>query len=403
MASVKKKKPARKASKRNGKDKKYVTGSKLNRKNSFIKWLRILFILVIVVLSGAIAIRLGYFRQAKKAIVETAGWEENNDLNDVIAATCADIGITEENFQLYNKEDHIYITIGVNQQEMDLLLVNSIITGKVEASGGKLINAKESASGSYQLIEYHAGEKSKPYLIRLYYGKYEEQGKEIYMIIDDLGSYKGELLDEFCRIDENITFAIIPNEPYYNECMLKANASGHDIMLHLPMEPMDIKNNNPGEKAILVDYSPARIKEYTRWALERVPLAIGANNHMGSLATSMESVMIPVMEVMQESGMFFIDSFTTANSIVSRVASQEMVMSSRRDIFLDNVKLDAKAMEEKLKKLNKIAERKDQIIVISHCHSKEKLEFAKEFIEKAQAEGYRFLRISRLFSSAARV
>jgi len=381
---------------------KYEKGGQPKRKNSFVKILRILLGVIILVLAVIAIMRFTNITDIRKVIVDATEKSEF-DLNDVIAQTCNSIGVSESNYSLRNYADHVLIKVGINHNEMDLLLANSIISGKVIESGGEVVNAKESANGGYQMLEFRSATNAKPYLVRLYYGDYELKGKEIFMIIDDFGSYKHILLDDFCGIDPEISFAIIPNEPYYNEVMLKADASEHDILIHIPMEPIDIKNNDPGEKAILVEYSAARIKEYTREYIEKIPLAVGANNHMGSLATSMEKVMSPVLQVIKENGLFFIDSFTTANSIVSKVAAKEMVMSSRRDLFLDDSNLEPETLAAKLKKLDEIAARKDQIIVISHCHSREKLIFASEFIKKAKAAGYRFVRISKLFSSASEV
>ncbi|MCF7918535.1 MAG: divergent polysaccharide deacetylase family protein [Candidatus Cloacimonetes bacterium] len=367
-----------------------------------MKTLRVLLFIVLLSLVLVVIMRYPDLAGIRKVIVKPPDSDET-DLNDIIAATCSSIGVTESNYSVQNKSDHILIKVGINHNEMDLLLANSIITGKVMAGGGQLANASESANGSYQLLEFKSPKNPKPYLVRLYYGNYERQGKEIYLIIDDFGSYKTPLLDDFCNLDAEVSFAIIPNEHYYQEVMLKADSTHHDILIHIPMEPIDIKNNDPGEKAILVEYSPARIKEYTREYIEKIPLAVGANNHMGSLATSMEKVMTPVLQVLKENGLFFIDSFTTANSIVAKVAAREMVMSSRRDLFLDDYDLKPSTLEKKLVNLDEIAARKDQIIVIGHCHSKEKYDFVNEFIRRAKKAGYRFNRISKLFSSGSEV
>jgi len=370
-------------------------GKKLTRKDNFIRFLRVL---VVIVLLGFIGLLVHYFYgfpEIKRVFV-TSDNEDIPDLNDVIAEVANSIGVDENNYSLTTELDHIYIKLGINSDEFDLALVNSILTGKLEAADGILIKAKESDSGNYQLLEFHHPNTDMVYLIRLYYGKYSKSAPEVFLIIDDFGSYKNLLLDDFCKLDKEVNFAILPNEPYYKEVMEAAVSTGHDILIHIPMEPEDIKNNNPGKDAILVQYSPAKIKSLVRTYIERLPKAIAANNHMGSLATSQAEVMQPVLQELERHNLMFIDSYTSANSVVYQVAKSKQIKIWRRDMFLDDTKISAKLMEEKSQKLLDIAGDKNQIFVIGHCHSRKKLDFITEFINRAKANGFRFSAISKL-------
>lgn len=69
--------------------------------------------------------------------------------------------------------------------------------------------------------------------------------------------------------------------------------------------------------------------------MKELPYCIGANNHMGSLATADKQVMTTVLEVLKRHSMFFIDSFTTSSSVAFQTAQEMLIPSIRRDIFLD--------------------------------------------------------------------
>lgn len=392
--------PKRKSKKRTGQSKKrsYTRGKKLSRKNAFLSLLRIFAVLIIL---AVIALAIYHFREIplfEKVMIKFQE-SEKVDLNDVIAKVAQDIGVNEENYNVQIFEDHIYIRMGINPANFDLPLVNSILRGKIESVGGELDSAKESNNSTYQLLQFNHQDSKLPFLIKIYFGSYEKQAPEVVLIIDDFGSYKTQLLEGFCELPGEVNFAILPNEPYHKEVMEKANATGHDILIHIPMEPIDIKHNNPGEDAILVQYSKNKIESLMQQYIRELPLAIAANNHMGSLATSRSDVMRPVLKVLDKEGLFFIDSVTTPNSVVEEVAREELISIFKRDLFLDDKKLSQKLLNDKISQLIKISQRKNRIIVIGHCHSQSKLDFIEKFIDIAVEKGFVFSKISTLIKN----
>ena len=382
---------------RNDKEKikKYKLGKKIKRKSPLVGFLRITTIIFLILFLVLIIYHFRSTKLIRKVIVAVSG-SEKNDLNDVIAEAAGNLGVDEKNFKLINKQDHIYIEIGINPSDLDLVLANSIITGKILGAGGKQQFAKEADNGRYQLLQFSHPDNKLPFLIKIYYGKYAASLPEVFLIIDDFGSYNNSLLDEFCELDKEVSFAILPNEPHYEAVMNKANASGHDILIHMPMEPIDIKNNDPGKDAILVEYNENKVKSLVREYIKRLPLAVGANNHMGSLATSRADIMEPVLQVLKANDLIFIDSYTSANSVVAQVAEKEKMKIWERDIFLDDQKLSDELMDKKIAKLIDISTRSNQIFVIGHCHFKSKLEFIRKFIARAKDSGFRFSGISTL-------
>ena len=375
--------------------KKYKTGKKIDRKNPLTGFFRVTTIVFAIILVGLVLYHFRSIPLIHKVFVGTAA-NQKIDLNDVIDEAAGSLGIDEKNFTLNKQKDHIYIELGINPSQWDLVLANSILTGKIEAAGGSQLSAVETKNGKSHLLEFTHPDNKLPFEIKIYYGKYEASLPEIFLIIDDFGSYNNSLLQEFCELDPEISFAILPNEPYYKEVMEKANQYGHNILIHMPMEPIDIKRNNPGKDAILVEYSENKIKSLVRGYIEKLPLAIAANNHMGSLATSRVDVMRPVLQVLKENDIMFIDSYTIAGTVAAEVAELEKMKIWERDLFLDDQKLSDELLDKKIAKLVEISTRSDQIFVIGHCHFKSKLEFAKKFIARAKDAGFRFSPISSL-------
>ena len=61
---------------------------------------------------------------------------------------------------------------------------------------------------------------------------------ELAIIIDDFG-YSSEPINAFANIDRPLTFSVLPNRPYSLQAASIGASSGHQVILHLPMEPLD--------------------------------------------------------------------------------------------------------------------------------------------------------------------
>jgi hypothetical protein len=86
---------------------------------------------------------------------------------------------------------------------------------------------------------------------------------------------------------------------------------------------------------------------------------------MGSRFTEDARALAPVMESLQEKGLFFIDSRTTGSSRVTETAHRFGVPTMNRDVFLDNV-ADVDAITREIRRLESKA--RSQGMAIGICH-----------------------------------
>src|SRR3546814_18089357 len=77
-----------------------------------------------------------------------------------------------------------------------------------------------------------------------------------------------------------LTLAFIPYGYHLPELTEAAHAAGHELLVHLPMEPMDA-DADPGPNALLTSLSHDEIMRRLRWGLSRFAGYVGLNNHMG--------------------------------------------------------------------------------------------------------------------------
>jgi len=183
------------------------------------------------------------------------------------------------------------------------------------------------------------------------------------IIIDDMGYHK-EIGNELLALPMNLTFSFLAAAPYTTELEETAFQAGRVVLLHQPMEPKS-KEWDPGPGALLLGQSEEEQKTLFYKNLQAVPHAVGINNHMGSLYTEDRAAMDDLMQLVLAQGIFFIDSFTTAQSQGLTAARAAGVMTARRNIFLDNVHSQDKVCKQ-LQKLVKSAEENGWAIGIGH-------------------------------------
>ncbi|PCJ38865.1 MAG: hypothetical protein COA99_11080 [Moraxellaceae bacterium] len=156
---------------------------------------------------------------------------------------------------------------------------------------------------------------------------------KIAIIIDDIG-YNRPAGEFIIKVPGALTYAVIPFTPFGKKLAELAHAKNKEVLLHLPMEATVHKKLDAG--GLTINQSKYELKDLVNNSLSAVPHVTGFNNHMGSLLTTDRKAMEWIMEEASSKGIFFIDSFTNANSIAGKVASEHEIPNLRRDIFLDN-------------------------------------------------------------------
>lgn len=187
---------------------------------------------------------------------------------------------------------------------------------------------------------------------------------KVAIIIDDVG-YHGELDQLAVAIPFPLTFSVLPGLDSSAASAVLLRSAGCEIMLHLPMEPEQYPEKNPGPGALFTFMTPDEIRQTIRDDILSVPGARGANNHMGSLFTVREDLLKVVFEELRRHDLFFIDSRTTTATVAQRVARKLGVKTGRRSIFLDNLD-DPSAITTQLEQLFEVAARDRSAVGIGH-------------------------------------
>jgi uncharacterized protein len=219
--------------------------------------------------------------------------------------------------------------------------------------------------------------------------------KQLAVVIDDFGN--GMVgTEEMFAIPVPLTIAVMPFLPTTKRDARLAHEKGHEVLVHLPMEPLRGKKSWLGPGAITTDLSSEEIRKRVEAAIQDVPYAIGINNHMGSKATADERVARIVVEVCKEKGMMILDSRTTDKSLLAKLAKQMGVPYAENELFLDEV-FTVSHISKQMNKIQKLLIKQDQCIAIGHVGTagKKTAQVIQASVASIQKEA-RFVTISKL-------
>jgi len=208
----------------------------------------------------------------------------------------------------------------------------------------------------------------------------------IAIVIDDLGA-DAMHTKQALALPPQVTTSFLPYPERSSALSHDAYVAGHEVLVHLPMEP--VGGENPGPSALVTGLSPEEIKTRLAWALSRVSDYDGVNNHMGSRFTASKVDLIPVMQELKSRDLFFLDSRTTEKTKAADVARETGVVSASRDVFLDDEQ-SATAVERQLLKVEEFAHKNGSVIAIGHPHA-ETLEVLASWVKTLNIRGVRLV------------
>lgn len=215
----------------------------------------------------------------------------------------------------------------------------------------------------------------------------------IAIIIDDLG-YRFAAGQRAIGLPGPVSYAVLPGAPRTRALALMAHANGKEVLLHLPLQA------RAGEAAqeplgINLHMNRSEFRDTFEKAFESVPHAIGVNNHRGSLLTRHPGHMQWLMEeIRARDELFFIDSFTTHDSVALQLAEEHGVNARRRDVFLDPDP-GPETVAREFERMKRLATRRGSVIVIGHPYAAT-LDLLERELPKLADEGFELVPISKL-------
>jgi uncharacterized protein len=192
----------------------------------------------------------------------------------------------------------------------------------------------------------------------------QARAAQLVVVVDDLG-YSLPRAERVLALPGPVTLGMLPFAPATPAIARRAVETGHELILHQPMESLPAPHLRPVDGTLTLAMSAARFAHLFEASLDAVPGIVGVNNHTGSRLTQDEPAMRRLMAHIAGRSLIFLDSRTTADTVAVRVARQASVPALQRDVFLDHVPHPA-AIDAAFQRSIAIARQRGRAIVIAH-------------------------------------
>ncbi|HEU5019861.1 MAG TPA: divergent polysaccharide deacetylase family protein [Pseudolabrys sp.] len=159
----------------------------------------------------------------------------------------------------------------------------------------------------------------------------------ISIIVGDLGISASATAEALSRLPASVTFALSPYGNNLGALAARARASDHELLLQVPMEPLDYPNNDPGPRTLLTTLAPAQNIERLHWLMARFAGYVGLASYMGARFTGSEPALSPVLHEAAKRGLIYLDDSASPRSVAARIASGLNLPFAKVDIVLDVV------------------------------------------------------------------
>lgn len=212
----------------------------------------------------------------------------------------------------------------------------------------------------------------------------------IAVVIDDIGMDKARSMRAI-GLPGPLTMAMLPYAGGLDRQVAAARANGHEIIVHIPMEPHDA-TADPGPRFLAMAHDFRAFRQTLDWNFRRLGSYVGFSNHMGSRFTEDLPRMRRLMREARSRGLLFLDSMTTAASVGVQAAAEAGVPHARRHVFLDNER-SAPEIWRRLAQLEETARRRGFAVGIGHPHDST-IDVLATWIPEARRRGFVLVPIS---------
>ena len=186
----------------------------------------------------------------------------------------------------------------------------------------------------------------------------------IAIVVTGLGIGAARTLDAVIALPPAVTLAFIPYGADLARQAARARAARHEILLQVPMEPVDYPDNDPGPQTLLTTLSAEQNLDRLFWHLSRFQGFVGITNFMGARFTASETAMQPLIREAAKRGLGYLDSGTMPRSTAGQLALGQAMPFAQADAGIDAVPT-ATEIDRALARLEDIAKSRGSAIGIA--------------------------------------
>ena len=165
------------------------------------------------------------------------------------------------------------------------------------------------------------------------------------------------------RLPPAVTLAFDPYAIEVGTMATQARAAGHELLAVLPLESETFPAVDPGPQALMTTIEPAENSKRLTFALSRFPGYVGVVTSSGSRFNAVEAQIRPVLQILKQRGLMFVDGGAAQQSVAPRLADEVGVPDAQSNLILDDNPAPG-AIDEQLAKLELLARQNKGAVAI---------------------------------------
>jgi polysaccharide deacetylase 2 family uncharacterized protein YibQ len=151
-----------------------------------------------------------------------------------------------------------------------------------------------------------------------------------------------------------VTLAFSPYSRKLTEWIARAREDGHEVLVELPMEPLNYPDDDPGPLALLSTLPVQDNITRMDGILARADGVVGVAALMGSRFTTSSDLMRPLLTALGERGYVYVDNNAAPFSVLPTLAGEIAVPIAINDHYIDR-EASRIAIDGRLQQLERIA------------------------------------------------
>lgn len=293
--------------------------------------------------------RYAHTDPGRLAIARWAPWSDRARLTELVSrrlrAALATAGAPEEAVRETPPGDHGASQVhwrAVLKPDASLLQANYAVSQSLGASGLEVLDGRErrNADGQSEVVLTVGLRGRATHELVLARQPHAEQGEPeptsarlavvVYGFDDDAA-----LARSFFDLPAPFAVALPPEGKDVSALFRDARARQREVVLHLPLEPINYPQVNPGPGTILVNMKPTQVASVVRRDLARAGPVTAVANHLGSLATQDMTVMSAVYRELRRDRVPFLHMTPAAGAVCKPLASELGVAYDEPEAVID--------------------------------------------------------------------
>jgi len=179
-------------------------------------------------------------------------------------------------------------------------------------------------------------------------------GPRVAIVVSGLGVGAAGTSEALARLPGSVTLAFSPYETDIERWVNRARGEGHEILMQVPMEPVDYPDNDPGPRTLLTTVGADQNLDRLHWFMSRFQGYVGVANYMGARFTANETAAAPVLADVAKRGLIYFDDATSPRSLANQLSGASSGAFAKADVALDAVPTGAE-IDNALARLEAVA------------------------------------------------